>query len=130
MTQARTLALVTTVSAAAIILFLDIPGSLGAHPWWAAQVVWIGAPFGLALALLITRQAPLPDLPLVLLALLTASAYAISADGKSRFAASYAEDVLAGRFWYYGWIAAAFLGATTVFATAHALVARLRSDER
>lgn len=130
MTHARTLALFTTLVVAALVLFLDIPGNLGAHPWWAAQVVWIGAPLGLALALIATRNAPLPAWPLMLLALLTLSAYAISADGKSRFAASYAEDVLAGRFWYYGWIAANVLGAATVFSTIHALVARLSSDER
>ena len=130
MTLARTVALFVTVAAAALVLFLDVPRGLGAHPWWAAQVVWMGAPVGLALSLVVTRRAPLALGAGVVLAALTAAALAIATDGKSRFAASYAEDVLAGRFWYYGWIATALLGTAAIYTIIHTLVARLSPNER
>ena len=128
MTQARSLALIATLALAALALYGDVPRTFGAHPWWSTQVIWIGVPIGLALAGLVTWRAPLSWLPIVILVALTLAAFAIGADGKSRFAASYAENVLAGRVWYFGWIATCTLCAATVFAATHAVVAVFRAD--
>ena len=40
--------------------------------------------------------------------------YAVAKTGAARFAASYAEDVLSGRFWFFGWIATALFAAAVL----------------
>ncbi|WP_130403112.1 hypothetical protein [Thalassococcus sp. S3] len=89
-----------------------LTGLLGAHPFWAGQVLWVGAPLGvvLAFALWITPLSAL--VRTISLGVLTLCAMALAHLGKTRFVASYAEDVLAGQIWYLGWIA------TCVFAAA------------
>ncbi len=78
---------------------------LGAHPFWAVGVSWIGVPAGLILALGL-KKAGLSWLARILLFLIClTAAYALASYGKARFAASIAEDVAAGRLWYLGWIA-------------------------
>lgn len=84
---------------------LELPKNFGAHPWWAAQVVWIGGGIGLVLwlGLLLSGVPRRVSVPvLTLLAVFSALA---AWQGKERFAASFAEDALAGQFWYFGWIA-------------------------
>jgi hypothetical protein len=101
---------ITTAIAAAITVALAQFGAsqaLGAHPFWAAQIGWIGAGVGLVLAgLVLVLGWPRRKLA-ALAALLTVAAYAAAYFGKAEFAASYAENQLAGQFWYFGWIAAA-----------------------
>ena len=102
--------------ALAAAAFLGLPKSLGAHPWWSQSVVWIGLPIGLAAALALRFLKAPWLLSLAGLVLLTAGAFALASYGKAQFAASYAEDVLAGRFWYFGWIATAAFSAATLAA--------------
>lgn len=83
-----------------------LPGALGAHPFWATQVLWIGAPIGILLALLATLRGKVGFALLGGIALSTA-AYGTATYGRIAFAASYAEDAVAGQLWYVGWIALA-----------------------
>lgn len=88
------------VAAATVLLGVTAQG--GAHPFWADQVVWIGLAVAAVLLLLANRWPSAA----VGAAVLCAVAGAASARfGKQVFAASYAENGLAGQFWYFGWIA-------------------------
>ena len=75
----------------------------GAHPFWVDNVLFIGAPIGLILGLVFTRVPYVVSLAILTVA--TLLSIAATYWGKRRFAASYAEDALAGQFWYFGWIA-------------------------
>ena len=46
--------------------------------------------------------------------------------GKTNFAASYAEDALAGRFWYFGWIPLMASGFGVIASLASGILRRLR----
>jgi hypothetical protein len=90
---------------ALVMAFAALGGAevLGAHPWWAARTGLVGAPIGLALYALALRAGVtggrIAGLAFTGLTLAAGSAVL----GKARFAASLAEDALAGRFWYFGW---------------------------
>ncbi|AZQ68857.1 hypothetical protein EF888_18005 [Silicimonas algicola] len=77
----------------------------GAHPFWSTSIAWIGAPTGVVFALLIRRRSWPVRLCIVssLLALSAATAH----QGRLAFAASFAENRLAGQAWYLGWIGVA-----------------------
>ncbi|MGV8951388.1 MAG: hypothetical protein ACOH2M_09820 [Cypionkella sp.] len=99
--------LAALVAAAAIPVLLAYSGAttwLGAHPWWSVSIAWIGAPIGLALAMpavaIGLRRPPVIAAAATVLVLAGLSAHF----GKAEFAASFAENGLAGRFWYFGWI--------------------------
>ena len=82
---------------------LGLTDALGAHPFWAVK----SGAFGSAVGLLIyagLRWAGLRPRSIALLgglALLLAGFAAMH--GKSLFVASFAENALAGQFWYFGW---------------------------
>lgn len=78
---------------------------LGAHPWWADKVIWFGLGLGLLLAAILWGLRLSKPVRLICLAALNLAAFAIAYTGKSRFAASYAEDAFAGQMWYFGWMA-------------------------
>jgi hypothetical protein len=83
---------------------VGVPEALGAHPFWAAKVAYIGAAIGLGLALAIWRLRARFTVKLALAAGLLALTAGSTAMGKARFAASYAEDAFAGKMWFFGWI--------------------------
>lgn len=86
---------------------LDLAQLLGAHPFWSHSIIMIGLLPGMILGLIIMRL-PMNGLSQGLLATaLLLLAYWLAGYGKTRFAASYAEDALAGKLWYFGWIATA-----------------------
>ncbi|MBO6898614.1 MAG: hypothetical protein JJ868_14675 [Shimia sp.] len=88
----------------AALVALDIARPLGAHPWWSQKTLLIAAPIGLILATLAGLK--LRPIPLAItFAIATALAFATAKYGQTQFAASYAEDQLAGKLWYFGWIA-------------------------
>jgi hypothetical protein len=89
---------------------------LGAHPFWSVKVAWYGTPLGLILAFLAKRAglAWLTRTAIFLFCL--ALAYAIASSGKERFAASFAEDAIAGRMWFFGWVATAGFAAASIAA--------------
>lgn len=78
---------------------------LGAHPFWAMQVVWIGLAFGAGMRVFTwrfrTRRAAV--LSVLILGLIVS--VAVTVIGKDRFVTSFAEDFVGGRMWYYGWMA-------------------------
>lgn len=104
-----------------VILHLaGVPVRLGAHPWWAGQVLIVGGVAGTGLAMVLRRHPR----PVLIIAILVGLMSWVLADlGKARFAASYAEDIWAGRAWYFGWIFACIGGATSL-----ALVPFVRSN--
>ena len=108
-------ALIAPAALALLALALNLTQSLGAHPWWAQTVILIGLPLGLILAVLLSRWTASWRIAMVVLG--TGAAFAAATLGKARFAASYAEDALAGQIWYFGWIATCAL-ASALFATA------------
>jgi len=83
---------------------LGLTGLLGAHPFWAVKVGYIGALVGLVLAVGFWWMRVGFGLKLTLAAGLLILAAGVAALGKARFAASYAEDALAGKMWFFGWI--------------------------
>ena len=104
-------AVIAPVLAAALAFALNLPQNLGAHPWWPQDVILNGLPIGLALAWVLALT-PLSRVTAIALAgMATMAAAVIATTGKARFAASYAEDVFAGKMWYFGWIATCGLAA-------------------
>jgi hypothetical protein len=83
--------------------FLGLSEALGAHPWWAVKSSVIGSLIGAAGVagwwILLKETKVL--FRVALLGLLMSAFAAIS--GKQVFVASYAENGLAGRFWFFGW---------------------------
>ena len=84
---------------------LGLTLALGAHPWWADKIILLGLGLGLLLSVLLWSLRLSKAVRLVILTVLSLGAYATAYTGKSRFAASYAEDAVAGQMWYFGWIA-------------------------
>ncbi len=116
-------ALIAALLMAALIA-LDVARPLGAHPWWSQKALLIGTPIGLILATLAGLK--LRPLPLtVTFAIATVLAFAIAKYGQTQFAASYAEDQLAGKLWYVGWIATGATLAATLTAAFTALAQTL-----
>ena len=75
---------------------------LGAHPWWDIKTALIGAAIGVVLFVVLEWLRPGLSFWVGLLVLVVA--ILVSSIGKSRFAASFAEDAFAGKLWYFGWI--------------------------
>ncbi|SMP28603.1 hypothetical protein [Shimia sagamensis] len=106
------------------LIALDVARPLGAHPWWSQKTLLIGAPLGLILATLTSLK--LRPIPLTItFAITIALAFATAKHGQAQFAASYAEDQLAGKLWYFGWIATGATLAATLTATLTALIQTL-----
>jgi hypothetical protein len=90
-------ALLVTAVVAALIAALEATTALGAHPFWAAKTVWIGAPIGLIIAGIAAHRNA-PKLPFgFLFFVLSVAAFALTMLGKSRFVASSGEDGFAGQ---------------------------------
>jgi len=85
--------------------YYGIPKSLGAHPIWSFKIALIGAPVGIFLSMILRGMSWPRRIGFCLVALILS---AIAAhQGRLNFVASYAENQLAGQFWYFGWIAVA-----------------------
>ena len=101
--------LVTPYIFAALVVIVSanagLTETLGAHPFWSISVAWIGVPVGLVLAILVKRMGLAWVYRVLAFLALAIAAYAVAVTGKERFAASFAEDTMAGRMWYFGWIA-------------------------
>ncbi len=93
----------TATAIMTVIILFDTAQPLGAHPWWSQKTLLIGAPIGLIIAAIAARSFGAKSCLLVF-SLLVFIAVSIAKFGQTQFAASYAEDVLAGKLWYYGWI--------------------------
>ena len=108
-------AVVTSVLAAAAG-FLNLTQLLGAHPFWSAKVLWIGMPIGIGLGAALWAVHMSRSWRVVLGGAGLGVAGLAAHFGKVRFAASFAEDRLAGKFWYFGWIGVAVFAAFALMA--------------
>lgn len=97
------LLLVGLTGALSLASVAGLPEALDAHPWWAARAGIVGSLTGAAclLALRYLRLKTGPLLWIAPLGLALSSGAAVF--GKRAFTASFAESVLAGRFWFFGW---------------------------
>jgi len=115
--------------AAVVVVGFALAGGtrgLSAHPWWAAKVGYIGAGIGaVTWAALLVAGMRRRWLLLVGLGVLVVAGI-MTGIGKTNFAASYAEDALAGRFWYFGWIALMASGFGVIASLASGILRRLR----
>lgn len=112
------LATAATALLAAIASVTQSATVLGAHPWWAGQVVMIGAPIGIVLGLLLWARRLKRGLRLGLGGVAVVAAFGVAKYGQIGFANSYAEDHLAGQLWYSGWIATAAAATLLLMAAA------------
>lgn len=97
--------------AATLVLLAHASGLwlwFGAHPWWALSGTLWGMALGTSVVLAshaAMRVSYVPHwLRIIGYLFLAFVAAVLSMNGKETFAASYAEDALAGRFWHYGFI--------------------------
>lgn len=110
-----TLSLLGLAMLVGLAMTFNVTQYLGAHPWWSGKVIWIGIPIGTLLSLFawLLHVARLPRL--LGFGAFTILSFSMAHIGKSRFAASYAEDMFAGQMWYFGWVATcAFCAATLI----------------
>lgn len=117
-------------AAVAVVLVVaalaGLPQTLGAHPWWAQQTGIIGSAGGVVIYLGL-RKAGMSPVPLLIIAAVALLATAAVAHfGKQVFAASMAENTLAGRFWYFGWFGSAGSMALVLCGGAAVLFGRAR----
>lgn len=81
---------------------------LGGHPFWSASATYLGIGIGVMLAflahLILSRHPRWSKLLLGVFFSIAVIGITASTYGKIDFIASYAEDRLAGRIWYYGFI--------------------------
>jgi len=89
--------------------WLKVWPMLGGHPFWSASATYLGLGIGAVVALfshlVLTKHPRWTKLLLGVFVALTITGITASTYGKIDFVASYAEDRLAGRIWYYGFIA-------------------------
>lgn len=89
---------------------MDGANALGAHPLWSERVGFIGTGIGIAKWLVLHVAGVARRRMLLLGAALFLVFVTMIWFGKVRFVASYAQDQLAGRFWFFGWML--LIGAT------------------
>jgi len=102
------------------VYYTRVAVTLGAQPLWADKALILGLIAGACLGLLLAMTKTALVLRMAGPLVLAAGAYFASHVGRTRFVASYADDVMAGQLWYFGAIIAfAFLFAalTAVGAT-------------
>ncbi len=109
------MSLAASVFVTIALYIFSVPKSLGAHPWWAENVIFYGAPIGMLIGLVVAFIRPRSALVSIAFFILTLLAFWVAKSGGTAFAASFAEDQAAGQRWFYGWIAtiAALLAAVS-----------------
>ena len=102
---------------------LELPKWVGAHPFWANQVLIGGVVLGTLLAVIAIKL--MSRVPAITFGILTLVSFGVAAYGKGRFAASFAEDTFGGQLWYFGWYAfCTFAVAATIAGMYRVLAAR------
>jgi len=97
----------TGVVVAAILIasgYFGVTEALGAHPWWAFKVAYIGVVAGAVLYLASKFWKAGNGVKTQVFSVLLLADVIIVWVGKMRFVGSYAEDAFAGKMWYFGWI--------------------------
>lgn len=108
-----------------LVAWLGLWTRLGAHPWWGFKVALYGLPLMAVLAGLSAwrRGAGMAAALAIVILSIIAAHY-----GKAGFAASLAENTLAGRAWFLGWIGIAGAAPALAAIAAGWLAARRRQD--
>ena len=100
-TKRTAVALIVALLVTDALGYFGLFAQLGAHPFWDVKTAVIGSTIGVVLGLgMLWTRWPGRLAGAILLGLAAVAAIV----GKSRFVASYAEDALAGKFWFFGWI--------------------------
>ena len=77
---------------------------LGAHPWWAFKVGYFGVIIGVVIYVVQSFwHGSFSTKALMISVALLAMTVTVWI-GKARFSASYAEDAVAGKMWFFDWI--------------------------
>lgn len=120
----RDLALAALLAAVFVIAaVLGLPEWLGAHPFWAVRTGIVGTAIGFT-GLVLLRWFGLQTRVLIALSGAGFVLATIAAEfGKRAFVASFAENAVAGRFWFLGWFA---IAASLYIFVAALLLARRR----
>lgn len=103
---------ITSIVFAICTLFLiehfDVWTGLLSHPFWSEKANWTGIGIGAVTSLILHGIFQENKHRLLFTALFFAvtalGLYLFTSVSKETFAASYAEDLLAGKFWYFGFI--------------------------
>ena len=116
------IALIIAVALPLLMAGMGFSVSWGAHPWWAWSTALIGVAIGIGFGL---GFSLLPKTPAIVIALVGLGlAVSVAIYGKTQFATSFAEDVFAGKLWYFGWVGIA----AGITATVLAVLAPRRSN--
>jgi hypothetical protein len=97
------------------LAWLGLTNLLGAHIWWDVKTILIGAPIGLVLAFLLAEKWDARVKRTAVWVFLLIAAFVVAKYGQTAFANSYAEDQVAGKLWYFGWIATGAGAAGTIY---------------
>ena len=110
------LALVSLVFAASALFLVEHFGSwtgVLSHPFWSQKANWIGIGIGAGLGLVLHampgNQKRRLLYGMLCFAVVGLGLFILTSMSKEAFAASYAENHLAGQMWFYGFIA--YIGA-------------------
>ena len=121
MTQKDWIAIGVALISTATAHFIGVWPLLGGHPYWSASASMIGFAIGFAFALptliwLVKGRREALIYFAVYVAMAAIAIY-VSTVGKREFVGSYAENRLAGQFWYFAFIAfiASSVAAIAVF---------------
>ena len=93
-----------TLALMALFHLLSIPQMLGAHPWFVPKVILIGTPIGLLIGALFRYSYRSYKFRVIATFVALIGVYFVTKSSGEQFAASFAEDKIAGRFWYFGWM--------------------------
>jgi hypothetical protein len=107
------------LTTALLVYLIELTTRAGAHPLWADQLFYSGAGLGTVLAVIAIQFAFVPRT--IALSFLAVAAYLTADYGKARFAASFAEDTVAGQMWYLGWHALCIAGIAHVISSTYEL---------
>ena len=118
------IALVLTLAATGIFYLVDFTTLAGAHPRWADQLFLSGAALGTIVALIAIQFSFAARS--VVLSLVVIAAYLSASYGKTRFAASFAEDTVAGQMWFFGWHILCIAMIANVISMTYAQLSRAR----
>lgn len=101
-----------------ILAFASLGGAvaLGAHKWWALKSAMIGAPIGVFIGLVALKLIDARAMLIALFAGMVLASFIAAKFGQTQFAASYGDDVLAGKLWFFGWIGVMCFAAATLAA--------------
>jgi hypothetical protein len=120
----RSLPYLITFAAITLVWAIDLPVTLGAHPWWSQQAALIGGAIGLALGFAASFLGNRQRVLAVIFPLLMLVGFAVAKHGQITFAASYGDDALAGKLWYFGCFSTGIFFSATILSWGKRLLNR------